>query len=47
MESGNAPQATVLLGSITELARTSPFKGLADTEIVAAELKRPDKMWDV
>lgn len=44
---GNAAQVTSVLESITDLAKTSPFKDLANMEIVAAELKRPDKEWEV
>ena len=35
------------LTSITDLAKTSPFKELANLEIVVSELKRPDQVWDV
>jgi hypothetical protein len=47
MQAGNAAQATSFLESITDLAKTSPFQDLANVEIIAAELKRPDKTWDV
>ena len=35
------------LESITDLAKASPFKELANLEIIVAELKRPDQVWDV
>lgn len=47
MEAGDAPQASSFLESITDLAKESPFKDLANVEIIAADLKRPDKTWDV
>ena len=47
MISGDASQAAAYLESITDLARTSPFKDLADLEIVVSDLKRPDQVWDV
>ena len=47
MDAGDAAQAASLLESITDLARTSPFKELANVQIIAAELKRPDRVWDV
>lgn len=47
MDASDAGQAASFLESITELARTSPFKDLANMEIVVAELKRPDRVWDV
>lgn len=47
MDAGDASQAASLLESITDLARTSPFKELANVQIIASELKRPDRVWDV
>ncbi len=47
MEAGDAAQAASFLESITDLAKTSPFKDLANVEIIAAELKRPGKTWEV
>lgn len=40
-------QVASFLESITDLAKVSPFKELANLEIVVAELKRPDQVWDV
>lgn len=47
MQDGNAAQASSFLESITTLAKESPFKDLANVEIIAADLKRRDKTWDV
>jgi hypothetical protein len=47
MASGDAAQAASFLESITDLAKTSPFKELANVEIIVSELKRPDRVWDV
>ena len=47
MDAGDAAQASSFLQSITELAKESPFKDLANVEIIAADLKRPSKTWDV
>ncbi len=47
MDASEAGQAASFLESITDLAKTSPFKDLANMEIVTAELKRPDRVWDV
>jgi hypothetical protein len=33
--------------AITDLAKASPFKELANLEIIVAELKRPDQVWEV
>lgn len=44
---GDTAQAAAFLESITDLARVSPFKELANLEIVVAELKRPGQVWDV
>ena len=40
-------QVASFLDSITDLAKSSPFQELANLEIVVAELKRPDQVWDV
>jgi hypothetical protein len=47
MAAGDAAQAAFVLESITDLAKASPFKELANLEIIVAELKRPDQVWDV
>lgn len=47
MATGDAAQAASFLESITDLAKTSPFKELANVEIIVSELKRPDRVWDV
>ncbi len=47
MASHDAGQAALCLESITELAKESPFKELANLEIIVSELKRPDQVWDV
>ena len=47
MASGDAAQAASYLESITDLAKESPFKKLANLEIIVSELKRPDQVWDV
>lgn len=47
MQAGDAAQAASFLESITDLAKVSPFKELANLEIVVAGLKRPDQVWDV
>ena len=47
MEAGDAAQAASVLESITDLAKASPFQGLANLEIIVSELKRPDQVWDV
>lgn len=45
MQSNDAAMAASLLDSITELAKSSPFKDLANVEIVVNELKQPDRTW--
>lgn len=47
MAAGDTSQTAAFLESITDLAKTSPFKELANLEIVVSELKRPDQVWDV
>lgn len=47
MDGGDLGQVAAYLESITELAKESPFKEIANLEIVVAELKRPDQVWDV
>jgi len=44
---GDTHLAASILESITDLAKTSPFKDLQNVQLVVAELKRPDKVWDV
>ncbi len=41
------PARALSVREVTNLARESPFKELATLEIVVAELKRPDQVWDV
>jgi len=40
-------QAASFLESITDLAKTSPFKELANVEIIVSELERPGQVCDV
>lgn len=47
MAAGDAGQAAAFLESITDLAKESPFKELANLEIIVSELKRPGRVWDV
>lgn len=47
MRVGDSTQVASFLESITDLAKTSPFKELANVEIIVSELKRPGKVWDV
>lgn len=47
MAKGDLALAASFLESITDLAKTSPFKELANVEIIVADLKRPDQVWDV
>ena len=47
MATGDTSQSAALLESITDLAKASPFKELANLEIIVSELKRPDQVWDV
>lgn len=47
ISSGDTSQVASFLESITDLAKVSPFKELANLEIVVSELKRPDQVWDV
>lgn len=47
MAAGDPAQAASFLESITDLAKTSPFKELANVEIIVSDLKRPDQVWDV
>ena len=47
LSSEDTSQVASFLESITELAKVSPFKELANLEIVVSELKRPDQVWDV
>ncbi|WP_457188677.1 hypothetical protein [Nocardioides sp. P5_E3] len=45
MRSDDAATAAKLLDSITELAKSSPFKDLRNVEFVVNELKQPDRTW--
>ena len=45
MRNDDAATAASLLDSITELAKSSPFKDLANVEFVVNELKQPDRTW--
>lgn len=47
LASGDTANAAALLESITDLAKVSPFKELANLEITIADLKRPEQVWDV
>lgn len=47
MAAEDPSQVASFLESITDLAKSSPFKELANLEIVVSELKRPDRVWDV
>ena len=47
MAAGDPAQAASFLESITDLAKTGPFKDLANVEIIVSDLKRPDQVWDV
>ncbi len=47
MAAGDPAQAASFLESITDLAKTGPFKELANVEIIVSDLKRPDQVWDV
>ncbi len=44
--SGNNQQLGLTLNAITELAKTSPFKDLADLSAVQAALDDPDHLWE-
>lgn len=45
MSSDDAETAASVLDSITELAKSSPFKDLGNVEFVVNELKQPDRTW--
>lgn len=45
MRSEDAETAAKLLDSITELAKSSPFKDLGNVEFVVNELKQADRTW--
>lgn len=45
MRSDDAATAASLLDSITELAKSSPFKDIGNVEFVVNELKQPDRTW--
>lgn len=44
---GDGSQVASILGSITTLAASSPFKELHDIEFVRAAVQDPDHVWDV
>lgn len=45
MGADDAATAASVLDSITELAKSSPFKDLGNVEFVVNELKQPDRTW--
>lgn len=45
MASGNNSQLGLALDSITQLAKSSPFKDLADLASIRAALDEPDHEW--
>ncbi|MER7419071.1 hypothetical protein ABT346_20200 [Micromonospora peucetia] len=45
MRKDDATTAASLLDSITELAKSSPFKDLGNVEFVVNELKQPGRTW--
>ena len=47
MRSNDAQTAAGVLDSITELAKSSPFKDLGNVEFVVNELKQPDRTWKI
>lgn len=47
MRSDDAQTAARVLESITDLAKSSPFKDLGNVEFVVAELKQPDRTWKI
>lgn len=47
MEGGNVDQLAHTLAAITELAKSSPFKALADANAVSQAFADPDHEWDV
>ena len=44
---GNANQLALAINSITEIAKASPFKDLADLSFVQAALDDPDHEWTI
>ena len=44
---GNNDQLTLALNSITEIAKSSPFKDLADLTSIRANLDNPDFEWTI
>ncbi len=44
--SGDNQQLALALNSITEIAKSSPFKDLADLSNVRAALNNPDHVWE-
>ena len=47
MSSDDAVTAANLLDSITELAKSSPFKDLGNVDFVVNELKQADRTWKI
>ncbi|MDM3852915.1 MAG: hypothetical protein PT119_23770 [Aphanizomenon gracile PMC627.10] len=45
IENGDNNQLTLALNSITEIAKSSPFKDFADLKLVTAALDDPDHEW--
>lgn len=45
MRGDDAAAAASVLDSITELAKSSPFKDLGNVDFVVNELKQPDRTW--
>lgn len=43
----DASLASSVLDPITDLAKTSPFKDLKDVATTTANLKTPDKVWEL
>ncbi len=47
MASGDNQQLSLALDAIVELAKSSPFKELADLSTVKAALDDPDHVWEL
>ena len=47
MAAGDTTRPPPFVESITDLAKESPFKELANLEIIVSELKQPEQVWDV
>jgi hypothetical protein len=46
IKNSDSEQLTLTLNSITEIAKSSPFKDLADLTYVKKSLNDPDHVWD-